>query len=150
MKFQTISQLPQVLRQELLDSKEATARSEHLNKAVKEKLARDKGRMANQLISSAIKPNFKRSFGISKVCPGVIGCASWYFSVMQETSPTSSPAAALAVLEWIFILRNHELVNKGMRNREFQSAPTNELLSATTVPFAPFPSDCLFSVKYCA
>ena len=65
MKFQTISQLPQVLRQELLDSKEATARSEHLNKAVKEKLARDKGRMANQLISSAIKPNFKRSFGIS-------------------------------------------------------------------------------------
>ena len=35
--------LSQVLRQELLDSKETTARSDHLNKAVKEKLARDKG-----------------------------------------------------------------------------------------------------------
>ena len=33
----------QVLRQELLDSKETTTRSDHLNKAVKEKLARDKG-----------------------------------------------------------------------------------------------------------
>ena len=43
---------------------------------------------------------------------------------MQETSPTSSPAASLAVLEWIFNLRYHELVNKGWRNREFQSTPT--------------------------
>ena len=40
-----------MLRQELLDSKEATARSEHLNKAVKEKLARDKARTVTQLIN---------------------------------------------------------------------------------------------------
>ena len=48
----------QVLRQELLDSKETTTRSDHLNKAVKEKLARDKG--GHELFNS-----FSVSFDLS-------------------------------------------------------------------------------------
>ena len=54
-----------MLRQELLDSKEATARSEHLNKAVKEKLARDKARTVIQLIFKCHQNQTSGSFGIS-------------------------------------------------------------------------------------
>lgn len=54
-----------MLRQELLDSKEATARSEHLNKAVKEKLARDKARTVIQLIFKCHQNQTSGSFGFS-------------------------------------------------------------------------------------
>ena len=47
----------------MLDSKETTARSEHLNKAVKEKLARDKGRRVMELICKCHKnQTFKETF----------------------------------------------------------------------------------------
>ena len=58
---------------------------------------------------SAIDPTVNRltleqveslSFRILKVIQGKVipGCANWYSSVMQETSPTFSPAVALDAL----------------------------------------------------
>ena len=55
------------------------------------------------------------------------------------------PAAALAALGSIFNLRNHGFVNKGWRNRKFQSTPTQRNHGTLNMP----PPQQIVSFLFC-